>query len=360
MRYSVLALAVVTTIAVGGAGTAVHSASGFEKNPVFQAKDLVAPELLKGPHFTVDSRVPVKEFLYRFSLRTDYGIFQVHGAHMLQIRVREVYAIAQLEDMSKTKEFADAAARAVARPVTSTVHMLMNPVQTVEGLPSGIDRLFGRIELGAEQVATAATAPGQSTGQQMESATERVGSITVTALGYEKERRDLAKSLGVDPYTTNPVLSKKLSDMAWVAFSGRFGIQAAMTVLVPYSTAMSMATITNSTVYDVPQADLINADRAIFATTGATDAQVSALMKNRQYSATVLTSLAVAIQRLKGVNGLASIVRFGAIAGVAQREEFKAPARTVWVSGQVSRLADKELVARAWRVYESFSNAAER
>jgi hypothetical protein len=26
----------------------------------------------------------------------------------------------------------------------------------------------------------------------------------------------------------------------------------------------------------------------------------------------------------------------------------------------VSRLADKELVARAWRVYESFSNAAER
>jgi hypothetical protein len=26
----------------------------------------------------------------------------------------------------------------------------------------------------------------------------------LTALGWEKERRDLAKSLGVDPYTTIP------------------------------------------------------------------------------------------------------------------------------------------------------------
>ena len=28
----------------------------------------------------------------------------------------------------------------------------------------------------------------------------------------------MAKSLGVDPYTTNPVLAQKLTDTAWVAF----------------------------------------------------------------------------------------------------------------------------------------------
>jgi hypothetical protein len=43
--------------------------------------------------------------------------------------------------------------------------------------------------------------------------------------GYEAERRALAMSLGVDPYTTIPVPAKKLNDMAYVGFSGRPDLQ---------------------------------------------------------------------------------------------------------------------------------------
>jgi hypothetical protein len=93
---------------------------GYEKEPVFKASDLVPPELLKGPHFTVDSRVPVKGFLERFTIRSPYATFEAHGRHMLAIRVNEMEAIGKLEDLSKTKEFAQAAGRAIARPVTST------------------------------------------------------------------------------------------------------------------------------------------------------------------------------------------------------------------------------------------------
>ncbi len=276
MKSILSSIAIITVIIMGATVMTARGQSGFETEPVLKAKDLVAPELLKGPHFTVDDRVPVKGFLAYFTIRSDYGTFEAHGIHMFQIRVKEVYALAQLDDMSKTKEFAEAAGRAIARPVTSTVHMLVNPVETMEGFPGGVTRLWDRIKLGSEKVAEAATAPGASGGQKVADVSERVGGITVTALGYEKERRDLAKGLGVDPYTTNPVLSKKLSDMAWVAFSGRFGIQAAMSVLVPYSMAMSAVTITNTTVYDTPQGDLINKDQAIFAETGASEAQVQA------------------------------------------------------------------------------------
>jgi len=413
-------IAIITVIIMGTTVMTARAQSGFETEPVLKAKDLVAPELLKGPHFTVDDRVPVKGFLAYFTIRSDYGTFEAHGIHMFQIRVKEVYALAQLDDMSKTKEFAEAAGRAIARPVTSTVHMLVNPVETMEGFPGGVTRLWDRIKLGSEKVAEAATAPGASGGQKVADVSERVGGITVTALGYEKERRDLAKGLGVDPYTTNPVLSKKLSDMAWVAFSGRFGIQAAMSVLVPYSMAMSAVTITNTTVYDTPQGDLINKDQAIFAETGASEAQVQALMNNKQYSLSVLTALTQGLQRLQGVNGLASIVDFAAaaktqdetrfVAGsvnilaryhesvapiavttapgpiigrttngtlvipaavdyvawtertsrMAQRDDFKAPDRATWLSGQMSIRARKEFTARGWRVDESFSIAAER
>ncbi len=420
MKSILSSIAIITVIIMGATVMTARGQSGFETEPVLKAKDLVAPELLKGPHFTVDDRVPVKGFLAYFTIRSDYGTFEAHGIHMFQIRVKEVYALAQLDDMSKTKEFAEAAGRAIARPVTSTVHMLVDPVETIEGFPGGVTRLWDRIKLGSEKVAEAATAPGASGGQKVADVSERVGGITVTALGYEKERRDLAKGLGVDPYTTNPVLSKKLSDMAWVAFSGRFGIQAAMSVLVPYSMAMSAVTITNTTVYDTPQGDLINKDQAIFAETGASEAQVQALMKNKQYSLSVLTALAQGLQRLQGVNGLASIVDFAAaaktqdetrfVAGsvnilaryhesvapiavttapgpiigrttngtlvipaavdyvawtervgrMAQRDDFKAPDRTTWLSGQMSIRARKEFTARGWRVDESFSIAAER
>ncbi len=242
----------------------------------------------------------------------------------------------------------------------------------------------------------------------------------MTALGYEKERRDLAKGLGVDPYTTNPVLAKKLDDMAWVAFSGRFGIQAATSAVMPYSMVMSAVTITNTTVYDTPAADLLNRAKATFVATGASDAAVTALMKNPQYSLSVLAALAQGCQRLQGVDGVASVVGFAAIArtqdetrGVtatvnmlarhhesaepitrvsapgpivgrtargklvlpapvdyvawtervarlAGREDLRAPTRSVWLSGRMSPHAARESRARGWAVDESFTIAAER
>lgn len=420
LKSLISALVMVTVLATGPAVTATRAQSSFEAEPVLSAKDLVAAELLKGPRFTVDDRVPVKGFLARFAIRSDYGPFDAHGIHMLQIRVREIHALGQLAEMSKTKEFAAAAGKAVARPVTATAHMLVHPVDTITGVPDGVGRLFERVKLGGAKVVEAGSAPDKSGGEKAADISKRVGGITVSALGYEKERRDLAKGLGVDPYTTNPVLAKKLDDMAWVAFSGRLGVQAAVSVFVPYSMAMSTVTIINSTVYDTPAADLINQAQAAFAATGASEAQVAALMKNPQYALSVLTALAQGIQRLPGVTGLASVVEFaagaktqdetrlvaaavnmlarhhesaarvarvtapGPIVGhtaegalvvpapvdyvawtdragrFAQREDLKAAARSAWLSGRMSPRARKEFAERGWKIDESYTIAAER
>ena len=89
-------------------------------------------------------------------------------------------------------------------------------------MSGGIERFFGRVELGAQQLDTAVSAPAPSTTDQAELIATRVGGLTANVFGYEAERR-APKSLGVDPYTTNPVLAKKLNDMAWVAFWGGSG-----------------------------------------------------------------------------------------------------------------------------------------
>jgi hypothetical protein len=298
--------------------------------------------------------------------------------------------------------------------------MIVHPVETISGIPDGVGRLYDRVKLGTEKVYEAATAQNASDSEKAADVSKRVGGITVTALGYEKERRDLAKGLGIDPYTTNEVLAKKLDDMAWVAFSGRIGIQAATAVFVPYSMAMSAVTITNTAVYDTPAGDLINQAQAAFTATGASAGAVAALMKNPQFSLSVLTALAQGCQRLLNVKGVASVVGFASIAltqdetrlmaaavnmlarhhetvralaqiaapgpiigrtitgelvvpapvdyvawtaragAFASREDVRTPARTIWLSGRMSPRAAKEFAARGWKVNESYSIAAER
>jgi hypothetical protein len=418
MKTTISVLAATVLILIGSAVTQAQAPSGYEAEPVLNAKDLAAAELLKGPHYTVDPKVPVRGFIERFTIQSNYGTFQANGQRMLPIRVNEVEALAKLEDLSKTKEFAEAAGKAIARPVTSTVNMLVHPVDTITGFPDGVARLFGRIKLGSERVVEAATAPGQSGGERTAETSKRVGMATISALGFEKERRDLAKSLGVDPYTTNEVLSEKLTSAAWVAFSGRFMIQTATSILVPYSMAMSAVTITNSSIYDTPPGDLLNNDTMIFGSTGASDAQVQALVQNKQYSLTVLTELALAIQRLQGVAGLDSVVIFAAAArtqdecrfvagatnmlaryheavapiaqvtapgpilgrtatgtlvlaapvdyiawlervgAAANRPDLQAPEKVLFVSGRLTPLAQKELTKRGWKIFEAFTTAA--
>ena len=326
MKTAIAVLAATAVILIGSAATRAQAPSGYEAEPVLNAQDLATSELLKGPHFTVDPKVPVRGFIERFTIRSAYGTFQANGLRMLPIRVNEVEALAKLDDLSKTKEFAEAAGKALARPVTSTVNMLIHPVETITGFPDGVARLFGRIELGSERVYQAATAPGASGGEKASEASKRVGMATINALGFEKERRDLAKSLGVDPYTTNTVLSEKLTSAAWVAFSGRFMIQTATSILVPYSMVMSAVTITNTSIYDTPPGDLINNATMIFGATGATDAQVQALVQNPQYSLTTLTELALAIQRLQGVPGRDAVVIFAAAARTQDECRFVAGA----------------------------------
>ena len=56
----------------------------------------------------------------------------------------------------------------------------------------------------------------------------QTANATMTALGYDQVRRDLARKLHVDPYSSDPVLTKKLNSVAWVMFSARLTVDAAM------------------------------------------------------------------------------------------------------------------------------------
>jgi hypothetical protein len=70
--------------------------------------------------------------------------------------------------------------KAVGRAVT-------NPVETVKAVPAGVGRFF-------KSVGESVSAAGDGD----------AGEATKDALGINKAKRELARKVGVDPYTTNP------------------------------------------------------------------------------------------------------------------------------------------------------------
>ena len=143
--------------------------------------------------------------------------------------------------------------------------------------------------------------------------------MTADVLGYEQERRALAKRLGVDPYTTNHVLSEKMNDLAWVAFSGRVGLNTVVAVVVPFSMAISATSITNDMVWDMKPADLLTLDEKKLKDMGVGEDRVAALLNNPWYSITALTSLVNSLEALAGVPGRDQIVAFAGAAGTEDR-----------------------------------------
>jgi len=310
-RGAVLAAGVVLGATFG---TAAWAQPAFEPPAVVAAATLAPSNLLMGPGFTVDSQVPVETFLYRFTIRANVGLFEAHGLAVLPIRVQEVKALQKLQETSGTAEFAQAVEQAGARPIMSAVNMLTHPVDTITGLPGGIERMFGRVGLGLERIDSAVSNPDQS-------AIEQTGKTLAVVLGYESERRKLAKELGVDPYTANAVLRKKLDDVAWVRFAGRLGVNLAISA-VPGSIIISSTSWVNTAVYDTPAGDLMVMNEKKLQAMGVPDATVKAFTANQWLTLSLKTALVEALDRLAGVSGREDVVAFASRAASDDEARF--------------------------------------
>ncbi len=298
----------ILTLATLIAGTA--HAQRFETPAKLPAPQLVPASLLSGDGFHVQSPVPTDGLMAHFTIESDVGTFDAPSEEMLKIRIAEIPAIQQLTKTSKTKVFAQSLAENAARPIQAAGQMVMNPVETIQGLPSGVGRFFGRVGLGAEKIQEAATSPESNVAQT-------AGQTTRDVFGYEQERRGLAKKLGVDPYTTNPVLSKQLDEFALTAFRAHVGVTTTMAVLIPGSMAITATRIVSQWVWDTPKADLILQNQKTLQAMGVPDTTIKALTQNRTFPLSVQTAFVANLNRLSGVPGQVEAAK---LASTAQSE----------------------------------------
>ena len=300
-----------TLIALAAASFA---ADEFESPPVLRATDIVPAALRQGDGFHVDDRVPTDGLTTHLRLVADVGTFEVQGIETLALRVGELQALRELGKASKTATFTRALAETAKRPVKAAVQIAQHPVETVKGIPSGVGRFFDRVGAGGKRLYDTVTDDRQSGEQRTKEVAASTGQLTADALGYEQERRKLAKQLGVDPYTTNRALSEKLDEFAKVAFYGRVGLNTLISVVVPASLFITGTSATRDLVYDTPRGDLIVRNEAALRAMGVPDQSLRALQRAPGVTLSVQTELIHQLETLAGVTGRPAVVALAATA----------------------------------------------
>lgn len=204
----------------------------FEPSPRMRSADLLPGLPLVGPDYQVAKRAQVVGYFGQFPLRSSVGLLTADGAQVLRLRVREIDAIKALDRVTPTQVFNSAVVRGVEQPVGAVRQVAAEPGATASGLPNGIGRYLHRVALNLRDLALDlndaardAIAEDDDDGEENQSTnTDKAAKITKAAalryIGYNKARRDIARQVGVDPYSTNPLLLERLDRLAWASWSG--------------------------------------------------------------------------------------------------------------------------------------------
>ena len=340
--------AAVALLLFAAAGAPVAAEPVYEQPPTLSADLLLPPRLLAGPHHRVAEVVPNDGFLNTYTLESDWGPFTARGDDLLRVRIEEIAALAALGEVTASEAFARAAAGAATKPFETAAQVATQPGNTLKRLPSGVSRYFRRTarkvrktarkvddyldERREKEEAAAAPAPGEETAaagdespdagegspedeeSTADRAREAAADLTRRYLGVGRSRREWARQLGVDPYTSNEILRHELERVASAASVGSFAVRR----LTPGLGVINDLGEVNDLVWRMSGADLevLNARR--LKDMGLGKGEIRALLDNPAYTPTRLTGLVAALHGLRSVYGRGTLVR---LAGAADSEE---------------------------------------
>lgn len=292
--------AVRTSLPILGEGD-TDARLGYEQPPVQHAADVLPPELLSGPHHRVDDAVGTDGFMRIYRIRSDYGVFEARGDELLRTRVAEIEALAKLDELSAGKEFAEALAKTARSPFVAAWNLVTNPVESLLGVPRRAAEGLRR---------TAELSKGERG--------EFEDSALAEFFGFEQRKREVAYRLGVDPYSSNPVLQRELNRFAWVSYVGGLGSQ-----FVPFTGDERQAVAPDpldtereaEMLRDYAPEDLRRLNRIELAVMGVSEADTEAFVTHPWYSPRHQSVLVASLAALDLVSNRAALVHAALRAG---------------------------------------------
>jgi len=210
-KFILVALTFAATTALAQAQFATPpAAKAFEIPGRVPTKMFIPSDLISGPLHSVGDFAENDGMNNTYFLYSGNDAWAVTTGIALRTRIREIYAIAKLREMSKTDEFAQAMANAGKQKIESVVGIVANPLGTIQNIPLGASRFFGRI------------------GESLKGGrTQGEGNARQNAVGVSKAKVALAVKLGVSPYSYNQELQTQLTNNARAIAMGGLVVNAA-------------------------------------------------------------------------------------------------------------------------------------
>ena len=312
---SASACLLLSAILVASGPAAAQAKENFETAPALAGAELVPTALLKGPLHTVAEPVKLDGYFGAFVIESKFGQFSVAGANMLGVRVNELQAIEALQEVEKSQAFQDSLVRAAQAPIQLVQSAVTNPVGTVENVGQGLGSVLGRIGFlarsGAQSMADSTSAspivsglPSAPAGETMPSA------FTGDPFGYNKARRDWARQLNIDPYTSNPVLRPLLDNASAASFAGSFAINTAISaVSMGANLVVGFDTDVRDAVWNQPAVDLARQNESRLLAMGVSGRITRDFLRNRWFTPSLQTALVIALGKMDGIAGVETVIQ---------------------------------------------------
>ncbi len=173
-----------------------------ERAPVFGVSQVLPEEILQGSNYRLAERVPVQEYQYVFTVRSDFGTITAQGRAMLGLRLRELKSIEAATKLDKYPLVVEGILMPLRDTETGLDLIINEPFESLERAPKGL---------------------GLMVDQYTDPADVRAGAPV---------RRKLAVALDCDPETRNPVLKKLLDELSLHVLGGSLLTEGAM-YLIP-------------------------------------------------------------------------------------------------------------------------------
>ena len=175
-------------------------------------------------------------------------------------------------------------------------------------------------------------------------------------LGVNKAKRRIAKQVGADPYTTNPVLAKQLDDLARAAFAGGVSLDVALAVSTAgVATAISATATVSNLVWDKSPEDIRTINERKLAAMGVGADTVRAFVTNRWLTPTLSVPFVEHLAQMPAAKGRAAVVALAST--VASEGEARFMVNAVSMARQISTRARPRRRARPGRSNHGGSHA---
>lgn len=199
-------------LVVAGFSAALSAwAQDYEAVPSLKSSDFLAPEWLSSDLHKIAPEARFEQALIVFSITSAHGTEEVAGIEMTKRRVREIHATEVLRE----KRLAGAAVEGITDEGISTAKTLVGaakkPVQTIFNIPKGLTSIAKRSASSVEN--------------QVKTGGNYTGGPIKDWFKVSEPKLDLARELGVDPYSDYEPLQKQLGRLAGTSAVSGIGLR---------------------------------------------------------------------------------------------------------------------------------------